>query len=54
MLPASNPMTDLSYGKLMASLGLLVTGVVVLDLGVQAGLVSNQTRAFAVDRTAQG
>ncbi|WP_175844874.1 MFS transporter [Burkholderia arboris] len=36
------------------SLALLVTGVVVLDIGVQAGLVANQTRAFAADPQAQG
>jgi predicted MFS family arabinose efflux permease len=37
-----------------SSLAWLVIGVVVLDIGVQAGLVSNQTRAFAVDPKAQG
>jgi predicted MFS family arabinose efflux permease len=37
-----------------ASLAFVVIGVVVLDIGVQAGLVSNQTRAFAVDPKAQG
>lgn len=37
-----------------ASIILLVLGVIVLDIGVQSGLVSNQTRAFAVDPKAQG
>ena len=37
-----------------SSLAWLVIGVIVLDIGVQAGLVANQTRAFAVDPKAQG
>ena len=37
-----------------SSMILLVLGVIVLDIGVQSGLVSNQTRAFAVDPKAQG
>lgn len=36
------------------SMVLLVLGVIVLDVGVQAGLVSNQTRALSVDPQAQG
>lgn len=47
----------LSYvllGGANLSLAWLVIGVIVLDIGVQAGLVSNQTRAFAVDPKAQG
>ncbi|WP_434667512.1 MFS transporter [Paraburkholderia sp. A3BS-1L] len=36
------------------SLTLLIVGVVLLDIGVQSGLVSNQTRAFSVDPKAQG
>jgi predicted MFS family arabinose efflux permease len=37
-----------------SSLTFLVVGVIVLDIGVQMGIVSNQTRAFAVDPNAQG
>lgn len=36
------------------SLTMLILGVIVLDIGVQSGLVSNQTRAFSVDPKAQG
>ena len=41
-------------GGAASSMTLLIIGVIVLDIGVQAGLVSNQTRAFAVDHKAQG
>jgi predicted MFS family arabinose efflux permease len=57
VIAASIGITTLAYVLLSgaeSSLALLVIGVVVLDIGVQAGLVSNQTRAFAVDPKAQG
>jgi predicted MFS family arabinose efflux permease len=57
VIGASIGIVTLSYLLLAgaeSSLTLLVIGVIVLDIGVQSGLVSNQTRAFAVDPKAQG
>jgi predicted MFS family arabinose efflux permease len=39
-----------AFGKIMAG---LITGVVLLDIGVQSGHVANQTRIYALDPTAR-
>jgi len=57
VIAASIGIVTLSYLLLAGaevSMIFLVVGVVVLDIGVQSGLVSNQTRAFAADPKAQG
>jgi predicted MFS family arabinose efflux permease len=57
VVAASIAIVTLSYlllAGVQLSIVFLVIGVIVLDVGVQSGLVSNQTRAFAADPTAQG
>jgi predicted MFS family arabinose efflux permease len=57
VIAASIGIVTLSYLILagaQVSMILLVIGVILLDIGVQSGLVSNQTRAFAADPKAQG
>ncbi len=47
----------LAYALMFAatfSMAALIAGVILLDLGCQIGLVSNQTRVFAIDAKAQG
>ncbi len=50
-------LVTLAYALMVAatvSMAALIAGVILLDLGCQIGLVSNQTRVFAIDAKAQG